>query len=473
MPAWTDTFDESTDWTTAEFVNMFIRAHNERMYACNQSSRVITEVADWSTGIDRVSIWGLIANNVLAVAPSFIRTSIDPLALTINGAENYTPQGGSLASTAWYYTAQVGSPAAKNISYETGYTAGSLRRIARRWIKALNATTDYEGNSRAAGQKAQAERWITSTSDTFDTFGNFRTVGMIARLGNDYYKMVTGTGWVKITSAMTEWGRHADFLGTYTYVTGTNWNFDSNRTEGDILDSHSTAPDFARYGFNANGNAVNVWPMVINDFIGYWWFNELRDYLRAMKYTGYGTHGTYWSAETKTGSNNNYPLGEASLALAESQADSNYTASSVATSEIGLTSSTGEANSLISISTNDSSGKWATATGRRGHLRVKNLWVGSAIGAPEVNFYVRPGIQIGGPPYTWNDIGEGITYDYTKYIVWETVSPSLSSGYATFNGTRVANGDLIRVPWTTDDTVQTYDLRGAVLVDWTPAFEFP
>src|SRR4051812_3005702 len=83
-PGWTDTYDADTDWTSVEFVNMFIRAHNERMNAAAQSSLVISEIADGSTDIDRVSIWGTLSTNVINQAAAFVRPTIDPTSVSVN-----------------------------------------------------------------------------------------------------------------------------------------------------------------------------------------------------------------------------------------------------------------------------------------------------------------------------------------------------------------------------------------------------
>jgi hypothetical protein len=135
MPAWTDTIDESTDWSDLDFLSMFRDAVNERTRAANGAA-----IRSFSLGNDvqhashgSLATIRYLQEEVDAVVGNYIPIDIDMSTLGESDSPAYT--------TATFRTA-------------AGLHADGWRRKRPREISSLSAAADTQGNARATNQRA-------------------------------------------------------------------------------------------------------------------------------------------------------------------------------------------------------------------------------------------------------------------------------------------------------------------------------
>jgi hypothetical protein len=235
--AWTDTFDETTDWSAVSFLNMFTTRLWEMAYAINPG---IPPTFPVSAGDDVqgqsfiAGLQGYITPNILGFGGgNYIRPTFDPngqpadplagdawIDLSpwwsglpeVQAAAGYSDQldafgrtyAISEADTGWVRkkpraiatTADTkdtdGNPISNGMRAELQFDGTLYVRTAGVWV-----ATDYSGGPPDLLVSAPGNpRTITGTSDAFDTAGNAAVGGMRAELGADVY-IYDGAGtWV-------------------------------------------------------------------------------------------------------------------------------------------------------------------------------------------------------------------------------------------------------------------------------------
>ncbi len=385
MSLWNTTFDNTTDWSAASFLNMFVSAYTERANGIGvvygggappaiASVNVGDDVQKGGFVVFSPSLSGFIGKlqgNAVGLATTYF---LDP-ATARNGQ---TP-----TSTGNYSMGQMNVYSQVSLFTKIGGdTRGYWRRKRPREITSLSATTDIQSNAAGTGQLA----WGTGTNSS-----SFHVGGLY---------QYSGSAWVEVSPTMGP---------------------------PDLLDSHAAAPNTVHIT-DAEGL------ILAGDYIGPWLFNELRDVFNAMVWIwldrvterggspGSGNEHLDAPSFYKTGT-----AGASTYASALATAQANY-AGATPTSQVfptfGVTTS-GTYGGVVAIAY---SGANYSVTIERTQLQLitKNL---STTIAHAVDFYVavRPPTYApgGGTIETFDDQGTGAANQ--KWYLFNTVGPTTNA----------------------------------------------